>query len=79
MLTFLFVILCTLAVATTSTVLFIRYQYIWSNEYTIFIDPNPDAIVNTIIRKKGKVLFQGYITDIERIIYNDLTNSKTKN
>lgn len=79
MLTFLFFILCVLAIATTSTVLFIRYQYIWSNEYTIFIDPDPNAVVNTVIRKHGKVLFQGYLSDIERVIYNDLTNFKTKN
>lgn len=76
MLTFLFIILCVLATATTSTVLFIRYQYIWSNEYTIFIDPNPNAVVNTVIRKHGRIIFQGYLTDIERVIYNDLNKAQ---
>lgn len=76
MLTFLFIILCVLAVATTSTVLFIRYQYIWSNEYTIFIDPDPKADVNTVIRKHGRVIWQGYINDIERVIYNDLNKEQ---
>lgn len=69
------ILLLAWSAALVATVVYMRYQFKWKNEYRVYI--YPDENEDIIVSQANKLVGYGPLSSLENIVRNHFYNNKT--